>query len=305
MKEAIQQPTTETSTTAALAPSDLAMVLLVRDRPGSGQPVPTVTVSQLRQQAALLARLGIPAVKVFASSTRRDPRRAPWKAPADLMTQAITEIKAAAPAMTVMTETCLCSYTSTGECYLPGPGGTADVPATITALAEQAVAQADAGADIVGPAAMIPGTVRAARAALDQTGHAATAIMPHLILDSRLYDPYRAAMSAMPASGDVRAFQANPARPREAVSTGLAFAAEGASALLLEPALLTTDILVALKAACAVPIAPFSVSGEYARFAPPDGQDWRLLTEVFTMLKRAGADQIITYAAADLARTLR
>jgi porphobilinogen synthase len=220
------------------------------------------------------------------------------------MTQAITEIKAAAPAMTVMTENCLCSYTPTGECYLPGPSGRADVPATIAALAEQAVAQADAGADIVGPAAMIPGAVRAARAALDETGHAATGIMPHLILDSRLYDLYRAAMGAAPASGDVRAFQGNPARPREAVATGLAFVAEGAGTLLLEPALLTTDILIALKAACSVPLAPFSVSGEYARFAPPGGRDWRLLTEVFTMLKRAGAAQIITYAAADLARTL-
>ena len=305
MKEVIQQPATGKSTTVALAPRDLAMVLLVRDRPGSGQPVPTVTVPQLRQQVTLLAGLGIRAVKVFASSTRRDPHRAPWKAPADLMTQAITEIKAAAPALTVMTETCLCSYTSTGECYLPGPGGRADVPATIAALAEQAVAQADAGADIVGPAAMIPGTVRAARAALDETGHAATGIMPHLILDSRLYDLYRAAMGAMPASGDVRAFQGNPSRPREAVDAGLAFVSEGAGMLLLEPAVLTTDILIGLKAACSVPLAPFSVSGEYARFAPPDGKDWRLLTEVFTMLKRAGADQIITYAAADLARTLR
>jgi len=97
MKEVIQQPATGKSTTVALAPRDLAMVLLVRDRPGSGQPVPTVTVPQLRQQVTLLAGLGIRALKVFASSTRRDPHRAPWKAPADLMTQAITEIKAAAP----------------------------------------------------------------------------------------------------------------------------------------------------------------------------------------------------------------
>jgi porphobilinogen synthase len=304
MKQATQQPPANKSTAVALSPEDLAMVLLVRDTPGSSRPVPTLTVPELRQQATLLAGLGIRAVKVFASSTRRHPERAPWKTPADLMTQAITEIKAAAPAMTVMTETCLCSYTPAGECYLPGPGGKADVPATIAALADQAVAQADAGADIVGPAAMIPGTVRAARAALDETGHAVTGIMPHLILDSRLYDVYRAAMGAMPASGDVRAFQGNPSRPREAAAAGLAFIDEGAGMLLLEPAVLTTDILIGLRAACAVPLAPFSVSGEYARFAPPDGRDWRLLTEVFTMLKRAGADQIITYAAADLARSL-
>ena len=300
----MQQPTTEKVTPVALTPRDLAMVLLVRDQPGSPQPVPTFTVPQLRRQAVQLAALAIPAVKVFASSTSRDPGRAPWNTPDDLMTQAITEIKTAAPGLTVITENCLCSYTPTGECYLPGPGGKPDLPATIAALAEQATAHAGAGADIIGPAAMIPGAVRAARAALDQAGHADTGIMPHLILDSRLYDPYRAAMGAVPASGDVRAFQGNPARPRDAINAGLAFVAEGAGTLLLEPALLTTDILIALHAACGVPVAPFSVSGEYTRFAPPDGRDWRLLTEVFTMLKRAGAAQIITYAADSLARTL-
>jgi porphobilinogen synthase len=175
---------------------------------------------------------------------------------------------------------------------------------TVAALAEQAVAQADAGADIVGPAAMIRGSVREVRRALDDAGHAGTGIMPHLIFDSRLYDPYRRAMGAVPASGDARPFQENPARPRDAVGTGLAFVAEGAGMLLLEPAVFSTDILITLKNSCEVPLAPFSVSGEYARFAPADGRDWRLLAELFTMLKRAGASQIITYAAARLAKSL-
>jgi porphobilinogen synthase len=156
---------------AALAPGDLVMVLLVRDETGPGQPMPTVTVSQLRREVAALASLGIGAVKVFASSARRDPASAAWRSPASLMGQAIREIKDADPGMTVMTETCLCSYTETGECHLAGRHGEAAVPGTIAALAEQAVAQADAGADIVGTAAMIRGSVRAVRRALDDAGH--------------------------------------------------------------------------------------------------------------------------------------
>jgi porphobilinogen synthase len=203
-----------------------------------------------------------------------------------------------------MTENCLCSYTETGECFLTGRNGAPDVPGTIAALAGQAVAQAEAGADIVGPAAMIPGSVRAVRRALDESGHAGTGIMPHLILDSRLYDLYRKAMGAVPASGDVRAFQGSPARPGEAVNTGLTFVVEGAGMLLPEPAIFSTNLLIALKALCPVPLASFSVSGEYARFASPDGTDWRLLTELFIMLKRTGASQVITYTAVDLARAI-
>lgn len=287
-----------------LMPEDLVMVLLVRDEPADGGPVPTLTVSQLRRQVPVLGGLGIRAVKVFASGPRRDPGEAAWKSPASLMGQAIREIKDADAGMTVITETCLCPYTQTGECHLADRGGAADLPGTIAALAEQAVTQADAGADVVGPAAMIRGSVRAVRRALDDAGHAGTAIMPHLIFDSRLYDPYRRVMGAVPASGDARPFQENPARPRDAVDTGLAFVAEGAGMLLLEPAIFSTDMLITLKDSCGVPLAPFSVSGEYARFAPPDGQDWRLLAELFTMLKRAGAAQVITYAAASLAGTL-
>jgi porphobilinogen synthase len=112
-------------------------------------------------------------------------------------------------------------------------------------------------------------------------------------------------MGAVPASGDARPFQANPARPGSAVAAGLGFVAEGAGMLLLEPAVFSADVLIALRAACpAVPLAPFSVSGEYARFTPADGSDWRLMTELFLMLKRAGASQIISYAAADLAAAL-
>jgi porphobilinogen synthase len=191
-----------------VAPGDLVMVLLVRDEPGAGGPVPTLVVSRLGGKVRVLAGLGIQAGKVFASTARRDlPAAAAWKSPAGLMGQAIREIKDADPTMTVITETCLCSYTRTGECHLTSRSGKADVPGTVAALAEQAVAQADAGTDIVGPAAMVRGSVRAVRQALDHAGHAGTGVMPHLIFDSRLYDRYRRAMGAVPAPGDARPFQ--------------------------------------------------------------------------------------------------
>jgi porphobilinogen synthase len=157
--------------------------------------------------------------------------------------------------------------------------------------------------DVVGPAAMLPGSVAAVRAALDSCGYGRVAVMPHVIFDSRLYDGYRHAMGAVPSSGETRRFQADPQRPGSAVDAAMAFVAEGADSLLLEPALFCADVLMTLREVTDVPLAPFSVSGEYTRLVTRDG-DWRLMTELFVMLKRAGASQIITYAAAGLAAVL-
>lgn len=141
------------------------------------------------------------------------------------------------------------------------------------------------------------------REALADTGHPGVQIMPHLIFHSRLYDAYRQTMDAAPASGERCVFQIDPARPQTAVRTSLGSVDEGADMLLLEPALFCGDVLTALKQACRVPIAPFSVSGEYLRLRS-EGES-RLLVELFTMLKRSGADQIITYAAARTAPHMR
>lgn len=280
---------------AVLTPADLAMVLLVRDDDRTG-PVPTIRLDQVGKAARQLVASGICAVKVFASGDR-DELGAGGSVVDSLMACAISEIKAAAPEMVVMTETCLCSYTRTGDCHLTGPAGDPDVPATIKALTEQAVAQADTGADIVGPAAMIGGSVSAIRAALDDTGHQQVQIMPHLIVRSGLYEGYRRTMDATPASG-FRVFQLGPEDVTVAVRTGLGFVEEGASHLLLEPAMFTIDILAALRAVTPVPLLPFSVSGEYTTLPRP------LLRELFASLKRAGAARIVTYAAAELAESL-
>ncbi|MFF2081740.1 hypothetical protein ACFVXG_44090 [Kitasatospora sp. NPDC058162] len=143
------------------------------------------------------------------------------------------------------------------------------------------------------------------RQALDEAGHRDVATMPHLIFDSALYEGYRTTMRATPSSGARRPFQISPRSPESAVDTGLAFLGEGAD-MLLEPGMLSVDILSALKRRTPASLMPFSVSGEYTRLAPLDPatgkRDFRPLAEVFTMLKRAGAERIVTYAALDLAR---
>ncbi|MFG2909236.1 hypothetical protein ACGF13_29735 [Kitasatospora sp. NPDC048286] len=289
-----------------LTAADLSMVLLVRENAeNADRPMPTVTVTEIPQTVRDLAAVGIRSVKVFANSLYRDQQAGGAIASDSLMVRAIHAIKDTEPGMAVMTENCLCGHTDTGECHLT-VGGRIDLEATAALIATQAVVQAGAGADIVGPAAMTRGATWAMRQALDEAGHRDVATMPHLIFDSALYEGYRTTMRATPASGARRPFQISPCSPEAAADTGLAFLDEGADMLLLEPGMLSVDILAALKRRTSAPLMPFSVSGEYLRLAPLDpatGQrDFRPLAELFTMLKRAGADRIITYAALDLAR---
>ncbi|MEV7090837.1 hypothetical protein AB0O07_34105 [Streptomyces sp. NPDC093085] len=291
----------------ALVPEDLTMVLLVHeDNDQEPRPMPTVALRDIPKAVRQASDSGIRSVKLFAGSRMRDDRAAQSMSPHSLMARSVEAVKNEAPEVAVITETCVCSHTTTGECYLTDHHGV-DIAATGEVLATQAVTQAGAGADIVGPAAMIPGTIRAVRTALDESGHRDVSIMPHLIFDSALYEGYRTTMSAAPASG-ARAFQIAPRRTDEAVRTGLAMVSEGADMILLEPALFTVDTLMRLREECPVPLMPFSVSGEYAALAPAnaDGtRDVRPLVEAFTMLRRAGADRVISYGAVEIARRLQ
>ncbi|AXG77198.1 hypothetical protein [Streptomyces paludis] len=214
--------------------------------------------------------------------------------------------KKAAPSVLVMTETCVCSHNDSGECWLGDKRGM-NTDKTTEILGVQAVTQAEAGADIVGPASMIPGSVHAVRAALDAAGHKRVAIMPHLIFASSLYEGYRATMRATPQSG-ARAFQIDPKQPEFAVHVAREMVDEGADMILTEPALHTVDTLVHLKNKVPVPLVPFSVSGEYLRLTNrrEDGErDVKGLVEAYTVLKRAGAARVVTYGALEIARALR
>ncbi|MFF0381405.1 hypothetical protein [Streptomyces sp. NPDC004286] len=290
-----------------LTPADLAMVFLMReDDDTRPRPLPTLTVREVPAAARALVSLGVNSVKIFAGSRTRDAHATQGMSPIGLMARSVSAAKKTAPGVLVMTETCVCSHNDSGECWLADERGDVDLPTTIKVLAAQAVMQADAGADIVGPAAMIPGSVRAVRQALDAAGHKGVGIMPHLIFESSLYEGYRASMGAVPRSG-TRVFQIAPGHSEQAVHVAREMVDEGADMILTEPALHTVDTLVHLKDKVPVPLVPFSVSGEYLRLTDrrdDGGRDVRGLLEAYTVLKRAGAGRVITYGALELAREL-
>ncbi|MGA6169082.1 hypothetical protein ACPEIF_02330 [Streptomyces sp. NPDC012600] len=291
-----------------LTPADLAMVFLMREEDDAKErSMPTMTVRELPEAVRNLESAGITAVKIFAGARLRDARASQHASPTSLMARSVTAIKKAAPGMLVMTETCVCQHNDSGECWLADKNGRMAVEETIEALGIQAVMQAEAGADIVGPAAMIPGSVREIREVLDVSGHMNVGIMPHLIFASSLYEGFRTSMGATPRSG-VRAFQIPPNQPEQAMHIARQMVDEGADMILTEPALHTVDTLVHLKDKIPVPLVPFSVSGEFQRLTDPgeDGErDVRPLVEAYTVLKRAGATRIITYAALEMARHLK
>ncbi|MFF4392413.1 hypothetical protein ACFY0G_37530 [Streptomyces sp. NPDC001552] len=290
-----------------LTPADLSMVLLVTEE-HTDRPMPTVTVPEIPAVMHDAARLGIRSVKLFAESSGRDDTGEISLAVDSLMARAVHACKSAEQSIAVMTETCLCSYTDDGVCYITDRNGRPDVPATVEITSRQAIAHAEAGADIVGPASMVLGTVGGARKALDQSGHDGVSVMPHVIFWSSLYDRFRLTMGATPKAGINREFQINPGKADQFVDTALRMEAAGADMILLEPAQFTADVLVALKGQTRAPLFPFSVSGEYNTLSHMDREtgrrDVRLLVELFTMLKRAGATASITYAALDIARQL-
>ncbi|MGW0824646.1 hypothetical protein [Streptomyces sp. NPDC002845] len=194
------------------------------------------------------------------------------------------------------------------HCYVTDHDGRANISATIDVTARQAVAHAAAGADIVGPASMVLGTTKRARSALNETGHESVSIMPHVIFWSTLYDGFRLTMGATPKAGVNREFQINPGKPEQFIDTALQLVGDGADMLLLEPAMFSADVLTELRKRTLAPLFPFSVSGEYTTLSTVDTatgeRDVRRLVELFTMLKRAGAEASITYAALDIARYL-
>ncbi|MFD5035063.1 hypothetical protein ACFWM0_32295 [Streptomyces sp. NPDC058405] len=290
-----------------LTPADLSMVLLVTEE-HADSPMPTVTTAEIPAVVRECVALGIRSVKLFAESAERDATGEISLASDSLMARAVHACKDTAPALAVMTETCLCSYTTDGVCYLTDRHGQPDVPSTVRATAAQALAHAEAGADIVGPASMVLGTVGAVRSVLDETGHDGVSVMPHVIFWSSLYDGFRLTMGATPKAGLNREFQINPGKADQFVDTALRMEAAGADMILLEPAQFTADVLATLRRATRAPLFPFSVSGEYTALTRVDSEtgerDVRLLVELFTMLKRAGASASVTYAALDIARQL-
>jgi porphobilinogen synthase len=223
--------------------------------------------------------------------------------------RAIATIKDAHPDLVVMTDVCLCEYTDHGHCGLLRADGSVDNDASLELLAMTAVSHAEAGADVVAPSDMMDGRVRAIREALDQSGHAETPVMSYSAkFSSSFYSPFRDAADSAPIFGDRRSYQMDPANGREALREVALDEDEGADIVMVKPALPYLDVIARVRAVTDLPLAAYSVSGEYAMFKAAAGAGYlderTAVLEALMSIRRAGADILITYHAKDAASWL-
>jgi porphobilinogen synthase len=261
-------------------------------------------------EAARLAELGVGGVLLFGLPDAKDALGSGASIDDGIVQEAFGRIRALELPLVAIADTCLCEYTDHGHCGPLAADGSVDNDAALVRLADTAVSQARAGADVVAPSAMMDGQVAAIRSALDAAGLEETAIMAYASKHaSAFYGPFREAADSAPAFGDRRGYQMDPANGREAMREIALDVAEGADLLLVKPALPGLDLIAAARARFDLPIAAYQVSGEYAMLAAAAERGWldgrRAMTEAVTAIVRAGAGIVITYAAADLATWLR
>jgi porphobilinogen synthase len=268
-------------------------------------------IDRLAAEARRLAGLGLLACKLYVKTPagRKDEHATAGLAKDSLMVRAIKEIKNAVPELRVGTEVCACAYHVRGECVLVGENGV-DNAATHRLVAQMSVLHADAGADVVVAGLTHDGSIRAMRTALDESGHGNVQIQGSVQLRTGFYGPYRKMMGTEPEAGETfRAHQ--PQTDRDAVmKVARRHVEEGSALLSVQPALLGAPLLAPIKTATGVPVAAYSVSTELnlVRGSSPDlwlgkGQE-SILAEYYTMLLQAGADQVQSYVAGDLAAWL-
>jgi porphobilinogen synthase len=276
------------------------------------------SVDRLPAESKEIARLGIPGVILFGLPAEKDPLGQENFDPEGIVQQAVRAIKDAVPELFVITDVCMCEYTSHGHCgvirehpdHCVGkglPGGCLDNDATLDILGQVAVSHAAAGADMVAPSDMMDGRVGAIRTALDEHGYECVGIMSYAAkYASAFYGPFREAADSPPQFGDRSGYQMDPANAREALREVALDIAEGADVVMVKPALSYLDIIRQMRDRFDYPVAAYSVSGEYSMVKAAAARGWlderRVALEWLTSIKRAGADMILTYWAKDLAR---
>jgi len=278
----------------------------VREPIGSMPGVWRVTPDEAVKDARALEALGVGGVLLFGLPETKDAIGSGGWAEDGIVQQTLRLFREADLDLVVIADTCLCEYTTHGHCGPLADDGRVDNDAAIERLAATAASQAEAGADVVAPSAMMDGQVAAIRARLDDDGRQDTAILAYAAKTaSAFYGPFREAADSAPAFGDRRGYQMDPANAHEALREMDVDIAEGADMLLVKPALPSLDILAAARARFTVPIGAYQVSGEYAAIEAAAQRGWldrrRALTEATTSILRAGAGFVVTYAAADLA----
>ena len=273
------------------------------------EPMPGIfqhSLDSLKSEVEAVAGLGIPAVLVFGIPSHKDEVGSQGYAPNGITQQAIRAIKRVQPELAVIGDVCMCEYTSHGHCGILLDDGTVDNDRTLELLAETAVSQADAGVDIVAPSAMMDGQVGAIRDALDDNDHENVPIMAYSAkYASSFYGPFRTAAESAPQMGDRKGYQMDPPNVNEAMREIEQDIFEGADIVMVKPALAYLDVIARAKQRFDMPLAAYNVSGEYSMVKAAAGNGWiderRIVMEILTGIKRAGADMIMSYHAKDVA----
>ncbi len=282
----------------------------VREAIGSMPGVERLSPDEAVVEAGRLAALGVGGLIVFGLPADKDPEGTGAWLGDGIVQETLRLLRAARLPLVLIADTCLCEYTDHGHCGPIDPDGAVNNDAAVRLLARTAVSQAEAGADVVAPSAMMDGQVAGIRAGLDTAGFVNTAILAYAAKTaSAFYGPFREAADSAPAFGDRRGYQMDPANAREARREIAADVDEGADMLLVKPALPSLDILARARSDHDLPIGAYQVSGEYALIKAAAERGWvderRIVMESLTSIVRAGADFVITYAAADVAGWLR
>ena len=297
-----------------LAVDDLVYPLFVVHGRGVREPIAPMpgqyrlSVDELVKECKDAAGMGIPAVLLFGLPEEKDPRGSEAYAEDGIIQQAVRAVKDTVPDLLVITDVCLCEYTSHGHCGVVEDGTVRNDP-TLDLLSRTAVSHAEAGADIIAPSDMMDGRVGAIREALDEASYAETPIMAYSVkYASVFYGPFREAADSTPQFGDRRSYQMDPANSQEAMREIALDLDEGADIVMVKPALPYLDVISRAKAEFGVPLAAYSVSGEYAMIRAAGQLGWldeeRAIMEALIGIRRAGADIVITYFAKDAARLL-
>ena len=271
--------------------------------------VSRLSVEAVVDEASSLHALGVGAVLLFGIPQQKDRRGQGAYASDGIVQQAVRAIKENKPQLVVITDVCLCEYTDHGHCGVLTDAGEVDNDATLELLAQTAISQGEAGADIVAPSDMMDGRVAAVREALDAADLSGVAIMSHAAkYASAFYGPFRDAAGSAPEAGDRLGYQMDPANSDEAIREVWLDVEEGADILLVKPALPYLDIIYRVKLETGYPVAAYHVSGEYSMLRAAGERGWldeeKALLEAAHSIRRAGADLIITYYAGQLARLL-
>jgi porphobilinogen synthase len=312
-REALRRLVRETD----LSPRQLIAPLFVKEGIEEPLPIPSMpgqfqhTLESLRKEAVEVAGKGVASFVLFGVPMNKDAEGSQSHAPGGIGLQGLAALKQElGDDAVVIADLCLCDYTDHGHCGLVTEGGDIDNDATLKVYRKIAAAQAEAGADLVAPSGMMDGQVAAIRGALDEGGHLETGILAYAAkFASAFYGPFRDAAECAPQFGDRSGYQMDPANADEAVREIEADIAEGADIVMVKPALPYLDVIGAAREATGFPMAAYNVSGEYAMVKAAAQNGWlderKTTLEVLTAIRRAGADQILTYHAKDAADWLR